>query len=97
VTFPDFFDLVAEEHIDGPLQEEDEIANIRRLLRRLPPRHAMVLRARYLDGLTLRETAEILRVSKARVAQLERRALQIMRDLGYGDAQIDASTPDQKI
>lgn len=69
-AFAPFFaeDLPAKETAD--LREE-----IERVLGRLPARWAVVLRLRYLDGLTLRESAARLGVSYEAVRQMEGRAI----------------------
>ena len=46
----------------------------------LPEQHQVVLRQRVMEGISLAETATALGVSGARVSQLQKEALQIMKD-----------------
>lgn len=46
----------------------------------LPEQHQVVLRRRVMEGISLAETAKLLGVSGARVSQLQKEALQIMKD-----------------
>jgi RNA polymerase sigma factor (sigma-70 family) len=50
------------------------------LMRDLPDQHQVVLRQRVMEGISLAETAKALGVSGPRVSQLQKEALQTMRD-----------------
>lgn len=50
------------------------------LMRDLPEQHQVVLRQRVMEGISLAETAKALGVSGPRVSQLQKEALQIMKD-----------------
>lgn len=69
---------------DDPDQGErldltEEVARVKRALRRLPLRERLVLRLRFLRGLALRETAGRIGVSFERVRQLQAQALERVR------------------
>jgi RNA polymerase sigma factor (sigma-70 family) len=49
-------------------------------MRDLPEQHQVVLRQRVMEGISLAETAKALGVSGPRVSQLQKEALQIMKD-----------------
>lgn len=67
------------------LIRRDFLRHLRQLTRRLDPRERKVLRLRYGFGdrgaMTLREAAVVLGISRERVRQIERSALQNLRDL----------------
>lgn len=50
------------------------------LMRDLPEKHQVVLRQRVMEGASLAETAKALGVSGARISQLQKEALQTLKD-----------------
>jgi RNA polymerase sigma factor (sigma-70 family) len=78
-------------HLADPLQNTTEdvseaddrsrdAATALTLMRELPEKHQIVLRRRVMGGISLTETAKALGVSGARVSQLQKEALQIMKE-----------------
>jgi RNA polymerase primary sigma factor len=70
----DLYEFVKDEHaVDaaGATQRSE----IWSLVDQLPPRERIILRLRYMDGLTLEETGQILNLTRARIKQLQDRAL----------------------
>ena len=75
-------DDAAEEElrtVERRLYRQQLHSALERCLQHLPEKQAVVLRARYYDGGTLAETAQVLGVSLQNVARLETLALRAMR------------------
>jgi RNA polymerase sigma factor (sigma-70 family) len=71
-----------EDHDATSAERDVLLGQRRRLLRQaigeLRPRHASVMRARVLEGLTQSETGKLIGVSESRVHQMQRRATTIV-------------------
>lgn len=63
----------------SPYEQADARIDLARLLKRLPPRLALIVRAYDLDGLTLLEISKALGVSESRVCQLRAQAFRLAR------------------
>lgn len=55
--------------------------SVRQLMRKLDPKEAQAIKLRYIDGLTLDKAGRIMKLSKERVSQYEKRALKKMRGM----------------
>ncbi len=72
------------ENILSDTESEDsmiEKIDLRHAVERLPEREAMVIRLRYYHGLTQDRASKILDVSQVQVSRIEKRALQLLREL----------------
>ena len=54
---------------------------LRQAIGKLPEREGMVIRLRYFHGLTQERVAKVLQVSQVQVSRIEKKALQILREL----------------
>jgi RNA polymerase sigma factor (sigma-70 family) len=73
---PDDWDATQDDAAAAELEQADLAADVERALATLQPRYAAVLRLRYLGaGLTMQEAGKRLGVSRARVQQIEVKAL----------------------
>jgi RNA polymerase sigma factor for flagellar operon FliA len=72
--------------------EQRQLADaLRRLVDALPERERMVVQSHYYQGLSFTEVAERLGVTKGRVSQIHRQALQLLREAHAADGQLDLS------
>jgi RNA polymerase sigma factor FliA len=72
--------------------EQRQLADsLRRLVEALPDRERRVVRYHYYQGLSFTHVAEILGVTKGRVSQIHRQALQLIREAHGADSQLDLS------
>lgn len=79
---PHLLDFIPDEAaVDPPdaLARAQLLDRVRQTLDRLPDRDRLVLTLYYYEELTLREIGLVLRVTEARVCQIHRRALRILR------------------
>lgn len=58
-----------------------EKISLRQAIDRLPERESMVIRLRYFHGLTQERISSILNVSQVQVSRIEKKALQLLREL----------------
>jgi RNA polymerase sigma-70 factor (ECF subfamily) len=79
LAFDSGFDMPEEPLLLGPADadpgSEEAVAQVASLLSWLPPKYAAVLRLRFLNGLSLQETAEVLQTSVGNARVLQYRAL----------------------
>ena len=79
-------DLAGPSDPSERLSAEDDSRRLRRALNRLPPDRRQVLVLRVIDGLSARETGDVLGRSEGAVRVLQHRALREMaKHLGAGD------------
>jgi RNA polymerase sigma factor for flagellar operon FliA len=72
--------------------EQRQLADaLRRLVDALPERERMVVQSHYYQGLSFTEVAERLGVTKGRVSQIHRQALQLIREAQGPGGQLDLS------
>lgn len=64
---------------EGGPESGTRVADVRKAVAELPARERKVVLLRYVLGLSVRETGEVLGVSRARAHQLEGRALRMLR------------------
>lgn len=79
---PDFYDkATTDDDVLLRAEQEDDLVLIRRMLRRLPARHAIAVRYRYFEGLTFEEVGIRLGISKQRAGEMIRQALARLKSL----------------
>ena len=54
---------------------------LRQAIEGLPEREAMVIKLRYFHGLTQERVSKVLEVSQVQVSRIEKKAIQILRQL----------------
>jgi len=77
-------DLIADEGAEDPsarVGEKEILETLGQLIENLPEREALILSLYYRDGLTLKEVAETLDLSPARISQLHSKAIFRLRGL----------------
>ena len=72
--------------MDDPQSESDAPERVRALLEELPDRYAQILRLRFLESCTLKETARTMNISVGNAKVLQHRALQRAAGVQGGDA-----------
>jgi RNA polymerase sigma factor FliA len=73
------------------LEQRQLADSLRRLVEALPPRERAVVRYHYYQGLSFTQVAEILGVTKGRVSQIHRQALQLIREANAVEGRLDLS------
>jgi len=73
------------------LEQRQLSDSLRRLVEALPQRERRVVYYHYYQGLSFTQVAEILGVTKGRVSQIHRQALQLIREAHGGDGKLDLS------
>jgi RNA polymerase sigma factor for flagellar operon FliA len=72
--------------------EQRQLADsLRRLVEALPQRERTVVQSHYYQGLSFTEVAETLGVTKGRVSQIHRQALQLIREAQAAEGRLDLS------
>lgn len=77
-------DILADPHAEDPATaatRADLLERLARALEELPERDRTLLSLYYVEDLTMREIAEVLRITVGRVCQLHTRALRRLRDI----------------
>ncbi len=72
------------ENVLSDTQSEDtmlEKLSLSQAISDLPEREALVIKLRYFHGLTQQKTAQIMGVSQVQVSRIEKKALQLLRDM----------------
>lgn len=75
-------DTLADETIEDPsikLEKQELLAMIAKFIESLPQKEALVVSLYYKEGLTLKEVAEVLQLSSARISQLHSKAIYRLR------------------
>lgn len=75
-------DTLADETVEDPsikLENEELLAIIAKFIDSLPEKEALVISLYYRDGLTLKEVAEVMDLSSARISQLHSKAIYRLR------------------
>ncbi|HBA83354.1 MAG TPA: hypothetical protein DCZ95_04585 [Verrucomicrobia bacterium] len=70
----DLYDFVKDEHILDAASATQR-SELWGFVDQLPPREKLIVQLRYMDGLTLEETGRILKLTRARIKQIQDRAL----------------------
>ncbi len=83
------------EDITRGIEQEEEAVALARAVRQLPERDQVILSLRFQDELTLREVADVLELSEARISQLQAKAISKLRTILDGEPGAVASQPDR--
>jgi RNA polymerase sigma factor for flagellar operon FliA len=73
------------------LEQRELTDSLKRLVEALPDRERTVIHYHYYQGLSFTHVAEILGVTKGRVSQIHRQALQLIREAHAADSQLNLS------
>ena len=65
---------------DHDLLQEEELAGLRTAIAELPERERQVMALCYFEELSMREIAQVLRVTESRICQIRQRAVQRLRE-----------------
>ena len=86
--------LALDETVENTVISDESAENVPgEMLSALPPKYAAVMRCLFIDGLSIRETASVLRISEALVRKRCERARKYLK---RADAQIEKEVPHAK-